>query len=100
MLCKLESESFSQRNASIVSVIKGKKEEFKKLSKEQQCETILQIIKWLGVVCVGVDLSMLDASVTCGICRMNKKVSTSKELKLIFNSTTGLFEKTLDLLVL
>ena len=100
LLDKLESNCISQRYASIVSIIRDKKDKFISINKEEQCEVILQIVKWLGVVCVGVDLSMVGASKTSGICRTNKKITDAKELKLIFYSATGLYEKTLDLLEL
>ena len=100
LLHKLESNSFSQRNASIVTILKDKKETFEKKCTEEQCEVLLQVVKWLGVVCAGVDLTLIGASKTSGICRTSKKITEANELKLIFDSTTGLYEKTLDLLEL
>lgn len=76
------------------------KDVFSKLDVEKQCEVLLQIIRWMGNVCVGIDLSLIGGSPKTGTCRTGKKVTDAKELELIFNSTTGLYEKTLDLLEL
>lgn len=100
LLSKLQNGSFSERKSSISQVLSDKEECFLNLSKDDQCEVLLQIIKWFGNICAGVDLSLLGESKTSGICRTSKKVTNAKELRLIFSSATGLFENSLDLLAL
>ena len=76
------------------------KDKFLNLELEDQCEVLLQIIRWMGNVFAGIDLLLIGGSPKTGTCLMGKKVTNAKELKLIFNSATGLYEKTLDLLEL
>ena len=96
----IQSNVYCNRKSSIVHILDTGKDVFSNLDVEKQCEVLLQIIRWMGNVFAGIDLSLIGGSSKTGTCRMGKKVTNAKELELIFNSTTGLFEKTLDLLEL
>lgn len=100
LLENIQSNVYGNRKSSIVHILDTGKDVFSKLDVEKQCEVLLQIIRWMGNVCVGIDLSLIGGSSKTGTCLMGKKVTNAKELELIFNSTTGVFEKTLDLLEL
>ena len=96
----LQSNVYSNRKSNIGQIIKLGEEKFLSLKIEGQCEVLLQIVRWMGDVFAGIDLSLIGGSPKTGTCLMGKKVTNVKELKLIFNSATGLYEKTLDLLEL
>ena len=100
LLENIQSNVYCNRKSSIVHILDTGKDVFSNLDVEKQCEVLLQIIRWMGNVFAGIDLSLIGGSSKTGTCRMGKKVTNAKELELIFNSTTGVFEKTLDLLEL
>ena len=72
---------------------------FEQLELEEQCEVLVQIIKItsVGAAAYG-DLKLIGEAPKCGVMLMPKKISTLKELVLINQSVTGLFESRIDLL--
>ena len=100
LLKSIQSSVYSNRKSSIGQILELGKDKFLNLELEDQCEVLLQIIRWMGNVFAGIDLLLIGGSPKTGTCLMGKKVTNAKELKLIFNSATGLYEKTLDLLEL
>ena len=100
LLNKIQNDVYSRRKSSIGQIIESGEERFLEIRLEEQCDVILQIIRWMGIVCTGIDLSLIGGSPKTGTCLMGKKITNVKELKLIFHSATGLYEKTLDLLEL
>ena len=88
------------RKSSIEATLQNGLEKFESLDIEKQCEVLLQIVRWLGIGFSGIDLSLIGGSPKTGTCLMGKKVTSVSELKIVFTSTAGLYERTIDLLEL
>lgn len=75
------------------------KEKFDELSKEDQIIILLEILKLTKTgKNLAADLKSIGESAETGIMRMNQKISDAKEIILINQSVTGLYEKRIDLL--
>lgn len=75
-----------------------KRETFLNLSIEKQVYIIIEIFKLFQKSNDGVDLDEINLSKTAGVMTINKKITGRKEIILINQSPTGLFEKEIDLL--
>jgi CRISPR-associated endonuclease Csn1 len=73
-------------------------ENFKGLALSEQCEVLNQILRLtsIGITCA--DLTLLGESPNSGKMLMSKNISKSKELLLLNQSVTGIFESRIDLL--
>ena len=100
LLEKMSDNNFSERKSSIQSVVATGKVKFDDLSINEQCEIILQIVKWFGNISSGVDLYSIGGYKSTGTCRINKKITNANEFKLIFTSITGIYENIVDALKL
>lgn len=72
---------------------------FEELELNEQCEVLAQMIKLssIGAAAYG-DLKLIGEAPKCGVMLMSKKISDAKEMILINQSVTGLFESHIDLL--
>ena len=98
LLEKFTSGIFSNRKCSIEDIINKGGELFSKLTIEQQCKVLLQIIIWSNTAQQSVDLSSIGGSLHSGMLRVAKKISNLAEVILIEQSAAGLYERRIDLL--
>ncbi|XME01802.1 type II CRISPR RNA-guided endonuclease Cas9 [Lachnospiraceae bacterium C1.1] len=96
---KLEGP-YKNKKTSIMEILKSKKNDFKILKIEEQIKLILNIIEWMNLNCIAVDLSLIGSGSKSGYCRMNKKINDCNDVILISQSITGLYEKRINLLEL
>lgn len=98
---KMLKTILSRKFADIGSKIQNGREEFIKLSVENQCIVISEIIKILHANVMPGDLKLIGGAGKAGIVTTNNKISeikNVKSIKLIDQSVTGLFEKETELL--
>lgn len=75
-----------------------KRNKFVSLSIQEQCELLKQVLKLSAIGITEVDLGLLEAPSRSGGMSMSKRIDRSKEIVLINQSVTGLFENRIDLL--
>ena len=73
-------------------------ETFKALTIEEQIKTLYQIIQLSKIGDVRGDLRNINGSASSGTMKCNKKITGCREVKLINQSVTGVFENVVDLL--
>ena len=90
---------FSKRPNPVGEKLTDKQNVFNSLDILEQCKVLAEILKLTAIgPCNGVDLSSIKEGTQCGKTLMPKKINNSKELILIHQSVTGVFEKQIDLL--
>lgn len=89
---------FANRANSPGKLLPEKREVFCKLSLEDQCELLLELLKLSSIGGYYADLHLIGGASHFGATIMTKKISTIDEFKLINQSVTGLFTITIDLL--
>ena len=73
---------------------------FKTLKLEEQCTVLRQILNLSIIGVTSADLSLIGAASKSGVMIMSKKIGNDKEMKLINQSVTGLYESSIDLLTI
>ena len=91
---------YGMKKSSILNIVQDGEEQFGKISMKDQCYTIMQIVTWLGLNCLTVDLTKIGGKEKAGYCRLGKKIGSCLEVKLINQSCTGLRTTSVDLLSL
>ena len=100
MLIKKLREAYKNKKTSILEILESKENEFRDITVEEQVRVILNIVEWMNLKCIAVDLSLIGSGAKSGYCRMNKKINDCKEVILVSQSVTGLYEKRINLLEL
>ena len=91
---------YSIKPTSIGAVIEKCKESFKVLDLVDQVYVLNQILIATQLLNNGVDLSLIGGSSSVGKTRINKNITGNREIKLIDQSVTGLYEREIDLLTI
>ena len=78
-------------------MIEGR-DSFIKLSAEEQVKFIFEVLRLSAIGLPYADLSIIGGVKKGGVSLMNKNITDNNECKLIYQSPTGLYEKTVDLL--
>lgn len=100
MLCEKHCSSvYSKRPNPVGEKLKDKKDHFLKLNLKDQIYVLLQILQLSKLSNTGADLTKMGESKKMGIMLLNKKISDKSEFKLIHQSPAGLYEQTVDLLL-
>lgn len=99
LLLKHKKGIYAKRPNPVGNKLENGWSSFLQLELKEQCEALVQIIKLssIGAAAYG-DLTLIKESSTCGKMLMSKKIIGAKELVLINQSVTGLFESRIDLL--
>lgn len=98
LLSKLNNKPYVKNRWNIYKILEGKEAIFDSLTIERQCFVINQILYWINSTTQNVNLKDLKGSEHAGTLTLNKKISEYKEAILIYQSTTGMYERKLDLL--
>lgn len=95
---KASMPSLQNRPANMKGLIKGGFETFKTLTLEEQVEVILNILNYLGPTDGTSNFVLLGESKSQGNIRISSKIDPKKKnVKLVFQSVTGIYEEVLDL---
>lgn len=97
---KLSSKPYTNNRWNIYRIIEGKEDAFGALDIERQCFVLNQIIYWINSTTQNVNLKDLKGSEHAGQLTINKKISECKEVILIHQSVTGMYERKIDLLTI
>lgn len=98
LLSKLNNKPYVKNRWNIYKTLEGKEAIFDSLTIERQCFVINQILYWINSTTQNVNLKDLKGSEHAGTLTLNKKISEYNEAILIYQSTTGMYERKLDLL--
>lgn len=98
LLSKLNNKPYVKNRWNIYKILEGKEAIFDSLTIERQCFVINQILYWINSTTQNVNLKDLKGSEHAGTLTLNKKISEYNEAILIYQSTTGMYERKLDLL--
>ena len=91
---------FKNRPVPIKKTLENGLERFIKLTKEEQCTVLIQIMQYslTGVGKTYADVSLIGGKKQSGTLYINKEVTSYKECELIYQSPAGLYERKVDLL--
>ena len=99
--CRKQKETiYSRRPANQCDILMKGREKFVKLSCEEQCIVLNEILHLLQCKPIWSNLQLIGGSQKAGTIKINKFIVNCKEAKLIHQSVTGLFEQEIDLLSL
>ena len=97
-IAKLNNSIYKSRPANLSKKLADKKDNFETLSVEEQCIVLGEILHLFQCKPVTADLTLLGEAKNAGKVQITKKISACKSVKLINQSSTGLFEQVIDLL--
>lgn len=89
---------YKKRQNPISELMKGSNEIILSLSLEEQCNLINEILKLSCLGPTSADLRLIKGAEKSGTMLFSKNISKAKEFKVINQSTTGFYEKEIDLL--
>ena len=99
LLCEKHCTSiYSKRPNPVGEKLKKGKDNFCKLSLNEQIYVLLQILQLSKLSNMGADLTKIGESKKTGSVKINKIISDKDQVLLIHQSPAGLFEQTVDLL--
>ena len=100
-LCRKQKETiYSHRPVSQCDKLLGGREKFAKITCEEQCVVLNEILHLLQCKPIMANLKQIGGSSLAGKIVINKFITNYGEAKLIHQSVTGLFEQEIDLLAL
>lgn len=97
LLLKQKETIYKYRPGSQVIKIEEGKDKFKKLSIEEQCIVLNEILNLLRCKPVTANLLLIDGAKDAGKIQKNKLISNSDSVKMINESVTGLFKNEINL---
>lgn len=98
MIDKLKNSIYKLRPANPVNKLIEKREIFENLIIEKQCIILSEMLNLFKCKPVVSDLTEIDGSKSTGKVQMNKNIINNESVKLIHQSSTGVFEYSVDLL--
>lgn len=100
LLAKHRNTVYSKRPSSQIATLEAGREVFKRLSLEEQCLALLNILTLFKCVFARADLKLIGGSGQAGTVSKNKNITDCSKAWIINQSVTGLFSNTIDLLSL
>lgn len=99
-LGKIQNTIYGIRLAAQEKTLTEKREKFIGLSKEEQCVVLTEILHMFQCNSVNADLSLIDGPKSAGILTLNNNITACKQISIINQSPTGIYEQEIDLLKL
>lgn len=106
MIEKLENSIYSKKMSnikhknstkSLLQILKEEEKRFIEFDMKEQVEILIETLTLIQANNRGANLGKYDAGKSCGITKINKNIINLEEIILINQSTTGLFENSVDL---
>ncbi len=94
---KLENTIYGKRLGSQISTLDKGKERFLKLTKEDKCVVLNEILHLFQCQSAAADLSLIGGPGRAGILVLNNDVSKLEHISIINQSVTGFYEQVIDL---
>ena len=99
ILCQKYAKGvFSKRPNPVGKKLVDGRDKFCALFLQEQCKVILEIMKLNVIGNTTADLLLIEQTANMGKLRINKQISDIKEILLINQSVTGIYERYIDLL--
>lgn len=98
LLAKHQTDIIRHRMNPILDKLVSGREKFEKIDIEKQSTVLSEILKSTQIGAGKCNLANIGGSPNTGILIVNKKISGLSECRLMNQSVTGLYEKTVDLL--
>ena len=95
---KIGRDKFINRKNSMYEALKSGQAEFTILNTSNQVNIIIDTLNNMYGNKQSVDLKDIGGKSVSGVCKANRNISNANQAKLILKSSTGLYEKTIDLL--
>lgn len=99
-LDKLSNTVYSIRLSAQIKTLTDHKEQFISLSKEKQCIVLYEILHMFRCQSNTADLKLIGGPASAGSIKMNNNITACKQISIIYQSSTGIFEKEVDLMKL
>ena len=99
-LDKLSNTVYSIRLSAQIKTLTDHKEQFISLSKEKQCIVLYEILHMFQCQSNTADLKLIGGPASAGSIKMNNNITVCKQISIIYQSSTGIFEKEVDLMKL
>lgn len=100
LVCKHENSIFSKRVNPIISILKKGRSQFLELDEKTQCRVLYEVLKITQLGPSFGDLVAIGGSKSTGTLKINSKISSCVEFKLVNQSITGLYKSEIDLLTI
>ncbi len=98
LLFKLENTAYKIRLSSVAGAIRSGREEFIKLTLENQCKVLVNMLNLFACNVTLTDISLIKGAKKTGSLLTSKTISNYNKVILIHQSVTGMFENRRDLL--
>jgi CRISPR-associated endonuclease Csn1 len=97
---KYSNGIWSKRPNPLGGKLSATSDNFYELELFDQCKVLMEILKstLFGIASSESDLRLLGHSKSCGVMTMNKVLTSYKEVLLVNQSITGIYESRIDLL--
>ena len=99
-LYKLKNTIYNVRLALQGENLQKNREKFIKLSIENKCVLLTEVLHLFQCQSGSANLKLIDGPAKAGILVLNNNVIKCKQISIIYQSLTGIFEKEIDLLTL
>lgn len=96
-LCKLQNTIYNKKLSLQVKTLSEKRENFVSLSKEEKCIALSEILHMFQCQSVNANLSLIGGPANAGSLAINSNIKDCKNIFIINQSSTGIFEKKIDL---
>ena len=97
-LDKIQNTVYKVRLAAQEKTLTEKKDKFIGLSREGQCIVLAEILHMFQCQSGSANLALLDGPSRAGILVMNNNITNCKQISIINQSPTGIYEQEIDLL--
>lgn len=96
-LDKLENTIYHVRLSAQVTTLTQKREKFCALKDEDKCIVLSEILHMFQCQSGSADLTLIHGSANAGILVLNSNITNCKQISIINQSPTGIYEKEIDL---
>lgn len=97
---KLSHTVYSIRLSAQIKTLTEKRDRFISLSKEDKCIVLNEILHMFQCQSVSANLKLIEGPGSAGILVMNNNITSCKQISIINQSPTGIYEKEIDLMKL
>ena len=96
-LNKIKNTIYNTRLSAQEKTLTDKKNNFMELSKEDKCIALSEILHMFQCQSVASNLKLIGGPASAGILVLNNNITTCKNISIINQSPTGIYEQEIDL---
>lgn len=94
---KLECTVYGKRLGSQIAVLQNGREQFERLSKEEKCLVVDEMLHLFQCQSGTANLTMIGGAKNAGTLKLNKDISKMEQISIVNQSVTGFYEQVIDL---